>query len=341
MRVLVLTLVASLAAAQGPIVFTVQSGRVQAVGCTGLQSASLPTGPLVTPLGASASFETASASVSLAPLPAVIGFTTTAGISAFCPWSTHAIATVDLSLGMRLVPPQPGTYWIRIVWEASIGSEFSGASWTVASTRPGGFTWTENRASLPGYPLYLDVPVDLLGTETFTLTFRAAAAAGRNGPFPPYYAGSASGQMRFLFRRTPPLPVEPFGAACRATGGGIPAGLIYDPFGIGREPVEGVLVCDTVQNRPAFLWLGLSRDFLGSLSLPLDLTPFGAPGCFLLQDLQLVLPAMTNSRGVAGVPLLTTAQLTGLPPLYCQWMIPDPGNPLGLVWSNGFVLRAP
>ena len=89
----------------------------------------------------------------------------------------------------------------------------------------------------------------------------------------------------------------------------------------------------------AFLAIGLSASVAAGLPLPLDLAPFGLPGCTLLHDCALDFAAPTTALGA------TTAQHTLAVPsqpwclgltVYVQPFAPAPGaNPAGLVVGNG------
>jgi hypothetical protein len=54
---------------------------------------------------------------------------------------------------------------------------------------------------------------------------------------------------------------------------------------------------------PAFLTIGLSDTKWNPLTLPFDLAPVGAPGCFLWNDQLLVLPGPVNAAGNGTVPV--------------------------------------
>lgn len=86
-----------------------------------------------------------------------------------------------------------------------------------------------------------------------------------------------------------------------------------------------------------------SVSMIGNLPLPLSLTPYGAPGCFLntSADLGLHFTAVVNSASTASwdLALPNSAAFWGLN-LYLQAWNPAPGaNPQGLLTSNGLALR--
>jgi hypothetical protein len=316
-------------------------------------SQGLPPGPVLAPIqvqiGNSGSSQMARAAIQpqVGTASPVLELSSSSSTSGGC---TSCFARAQMSLVLTVSSPAGGRQWLRVLWEGG-GSvsqqvETGVARFTVTEQRPGGFTWTESRPSLPGYPLYLDVPLDLSAAATVRLDLSADAfSALVSCSTYPYFCpvgGGAGGRMTFALRATAPPPVEPFGAACLTHGSGVPAALLYDPFGIpGRDRIEALLVCNTIPRASVLLWLGVSRDWIGGVPLPFDLTFLGAPGCFVLQDMVLSVPATVGPGEVASVPLLRRSELAGLGPIYFQWMIPDWVNPLGLVWSNAATLRAP
>ena len=85
------------------------------------------------------------------------------------------------------------------------------------------------------------------------------------------------------------------------------------------------------------LIVGASNTLWAGASLPLDLTPFGAPGCTLLTGLNLLLPAATDASGNAALtlPIPNNPALIGLQ-VFFQWQVFDPSqNALGVVFSDG------
>ena len=116
------------------------------------------------------------------------------------------------------------------------------------------------------------------------------------------------------------------------------------PQSTGSRPVLGqtqVIAIGNVPNGLAFMHYGFSNRQLGAFTLPLDLTTFALPGCWLLQSLD-VFAAPCTSTGP------TTAQHSLLIPnvaafvgvqLFLQAWAPAPGaNGPGLVNSNGVAL---
>lgn len=88
----------------------------------------------------------------------------------------------------------------------------------------------------------------------------------------------------------------------------------------------------------ALLALGFDRaTALGSLALPYELRPFGAPGCLLLVDPAAVTLRTTDALGNTDQPLPIPANPAFLGVELCaQWFVPDPTvGALGLAGSSG------
>ncbi|MFQ5503981.1 MAG: hypothetical protein ACE5F1_04185 [Planctomycetota bacterium] len=81
---------------------------------------------------------------------------------------------------------------------------------------------------------------------------------------------------------------------------------------------------------------GVSNQAWGLIPLPLDLTPFLAPGCKLLASIDVLQGVPTSPAGTASVKLLVPPDrnLIGAR-LYHQFLVFDAATKLGLVFSNG------
>ncbi|HHI79847.1 MAG TPA: carboxypeptidase regulatory-like domain-containing protein [Planctomycetes bacterium] len=126
-----------------------------------------------------------------------------------------------------------------------------------------------------------------------------------------------------------PGPVQSFGKSC--------AGL--KAFADGR-PVSGgkgfsIQLSGAPKGGLALLMLGLSNQNWGTIKLPVDLGPFGGPGCFFLVSLDASAPALANAKGEVKVPLLLPHPLVLGKTFYFQYLTLFPGNRLGLGFSNG------
>lgn len=136
------------------------------------------------------------------------------------------------------------------------------------------------------------------------------------------------------YPRRYPGTVTSFGTGC-GDGGPVlahaSAGLPEIGFTQVLQMSEGGLA------NQAFLFVGSSRLFFGSLRLPLDLGLLGAPGCRLYTDSILTIPVSVSRSGTAAVsifhpddPVLIGATF------HTQYALWKPGaNALGLLWSNG------
>ena len=90
----------------------------------------------------------------------------------------------------------------------------------------------------------------------------------------------------------------------------------------------------------AFGFIGASRTTWGALSLPLELSLLGAPGCSLYTGVGLVVP-LTVTAGVASwsIPIPLNASLVGQSFFTQGILAGDPINPGKIVTSNDVVAR--
>jgi hypothetical protein len=84
----------------------------------------------------------------------------------------------------------------------------------------------------------------------------------------------------------------------------------------------------TVQTPSKLGWL-----VLGVNQTRIDLTPFGAPGCFFGASLNVGVPGVSTSTGLQ-VPVPLPVPLPRGIQLYTQWLLADPVIPFGLVTSD-------
>lgn len=86
-----------------------------------------------------------------------------------------------------------------------------------------------------------------------------------------------------------------------------------------------------------FVFLGLSNQLWGPVLLPVDLTPFGAPNCFLYTSQDTLIGPLANPGGGASLTATFPAVIPGLGvPFYAQGVMIDPGaNLLNLATTNG------
>src|SRR3970282_524759 len=84
-----------------------------------------------------------------------------------------------------------------------------------------------------------------------------------------------------------------YGTGCQGTGGFVPrAGAVGLPL-MGNQNFTFV-VTRALHQAPALMFLGYSRTAWGTVPLPLDLAPLGAPGCFLRTNVILAFSALTS-----------------------------------------------
>ncbi|MCB9881557.1 MAG: PKD domain-containing protein [Planctomycetes bacterium] len=89
-------------------------------------------------------------------------------------------------------------------------------------------------------------------------------------------------------------------------------------------------------NLPAFFILGVSDQFLGPILLPIDLTPFGAPGCSAYTSQETLLGPFANPGGGAGFSSVIPMDpfLVG-GTIYSQaWQLAPGVNALNVISSN-------
>jgi hypothetical protein len=133
------------------------------------------------------------------------------------------------------------------------------------------------------------------------------------------------------------------GASYLAFGGGCPGTGNFVPTSVGRGPaLRGnggfALGIDSVNGTGnAAVILGTNRNS----PYPIDLTPLGAPACFLRHDALIVIPVATTGTGpglgwgTLPVPLPNTVGI-----LFTQWASVDSGaNALGVAMSDARELR--
>lgn len=99
--------------------------------------------------------------------------------------------------------------------------------------------------------------------------------------------------------------------------------------------VSTIKVSEARPAAPALLFLGASNAVWGSISLPLDLTFMGAPGCRAHVSGELSLALATDPTGSAAFPLAVpnNAALVGLH-FFTQWYIVDPAVNTALIVNS-------
>jgi hypothetical protein len=131
-------------------------------------------------------------------------------------------------------------------------------------------------------------------------------------------------------------PPQSYGTACHGLGifeGGL-ANLGNKNFGVGVDGAPAL----------ANLWflLGISDKKWSGQNLPFDLAPMGAPSCYLLNSMEILvsgLKADGNGVFLLPAPIPNDARLVGVT-VYCQYVAEDRSkNAWGLVWSDGLAVK--
>ncbi len=147
----------------------------------------------------------------------------------------------------------------------------------------------------------------------------------------PGYADLLLGQVGrvFTFSETGvPAGSTAFGSGCPGPGAAIPSigatgGLPLSGTG---NPIFGMRLWNALGGTGAVLVLGTSWQSWAGGTLPLDLTPFGSPGCALLVSPDVLLPVATSVAGSADLSLPVPANPAlsgGL--VHVQWYVLGPG----------------
>jgi hypothetical protein len=184
------------------------------------------------------------------------------------------------------------------------------------------------------------------GTDNLVVDFivlgstGAAATTHRDATHQRVYLGSYTGQLTgtdggltaFKMRViTGDASLQRFGAGCMGSNSQTP-GLAFNGTGkIGTN--LSVDQANAVATRPTLLVVGTNSALP---VFPLDLAPFGAPGCVLYIDQVVSVPMVTTANGTSSLPLTipNDPALVGLK-LYFQWANLDTAaNALGVTTSN-------
>ena len=86
----------------------------------------------------------------------------------------------------------------------------------------------------------------------------------------------------------------------------------------------------------AIMAFGASRTKFGLITLPLNLSGFGMPGCFLYQSTELLVPyAVKNGSGQFSLPIPLSVQLIAATVFAQALIIAPSANNAGILSSNG------
>lgn len=136
-----------------------------------------------------------------------------------------------------------------------------------------------------------------------------------------------------LLAQSPTTPsYSSYGAGCLgslgtpvSTSTGLPVGGQLHTFDVTNVAPNNILV----------LVLGFSDALQGSLPLPFDLAPIGAPGCQLLASTDILNLTAADSLGHGSFPWAVPTGFVGFQ-FFTQWAVLDSGaNPFGFAFSEG------
>jgi hypothetical protein len=154
-----------------------------------------------------------------------------------------------------------------------------------------------------------------------------------NGPFTQY-----QWKIRMFCGGQQPGAFANYGRGCAGSNQLVPA------IGAQGVPTLGQRFVLTLRSAlpsvPALLGLGTSYQRWGAVPLPLDLRPYGAPGCTLLAEPSLQLVAVTDASGAVqlGLTVPVDPSMVGTT-LFGQWLPRDAAaNGLQFSFSDGGAL---
>lgn len=233
------------------------------------------------------------------------------------------------------------------------------ASWTQTRPQVPSASFAQNHAGNPvvvfdGEYRVIDSPALPANAKVASFDPAVSAHIVLDTPIPP----SSSGNLCLEFEHMPHAtksapeiwladaqvaPNEPqavFGRSCIRKGHTDPFAAAISSYAY----LGSTLRCSAIgpDTSFGFLILGASDKFFGPLPLPIDLTPFGAPGCSFYVSMDQVLPVVMtkhplfgDSDGSFALPLPTAATLAGAR-IYTQWWFLDPqANAFGSTTTNG------
>ena len=125
-----------------------------------------------------------------------------------------------------------------------------------------------------------------------------------------------------------------YGNGCAGTAG-VPVLRSRDVPQLGTT--VAVTLTSARANAAVLACVGTSRTAWGSLALPIDLGPLGAPGCAILTSIEGMSAITTGAAGSATLSLSIPTQGAFIGyTFYNQFLVMDAtANPLGVATSNG------
>ncbi len=134
--------------------------------------------------------------------------------------------------------------------------------------------------------------------------------------------------------------IAPFGRGCAGTGAQEPTLRAIGAPTLGNATFALQLHCGT---GPVLggIWFDADRTHLGALALPLDLAPFGAPGCDLLVPPTFLTLGLSDPAGVftAALPVPAVPALERVTVFAQGCAFVSGANPTGKVFTAGLALR--
>lgn len=155
----------------------------------------------------------------------------------------------------------------------------------------------------------------------------------------PDFATAFEGERLLLWRNTN-TGASRYGSGCSGSGAVTPDLSVQGTIAPLQTPM--LQLTGASANGLGFVWLGLDKRFLfGVPALPLDLAPFGGPGCHLLVEPIVFVAFLADAAGTVSTPLpLPAVPATSLLTLFAQGAVWAPAaNSLGLLFSEGLALR--
>lgn len=129
------------------------------------------------------------------------------------------------------------------------------------------------------------------------------------------------------------LMVMPVGRGC---GGTIAASTMTPDF----DRAWRITLTGAQANGMAMFIAGASDRTIGGLALPLDLSPYGARGCTLLNSAEVILPLAVNANGQAAVHVTFPRSMVRMPMAFTQFASSSNTNALGAVFTAGLAIMA-
>ena len=130
-----------------------------------------------------------------------------------------------------------------------------------------------------------------------------------------------------------------FGVSCQNAIGGKPFLMLESVPFVGRSYFLRLSLADP--NSAVAMVLGFSNKRFGLLTLPIDLSPLGAKGCFLYTSLDQISLFSTDNSGTARqkiqVPLLKS--IVGIRYFHQAFVFSSKANKFGFVFTNGVAIR--